>query len=80
MKQVTSKEKSIHGHAYEVVSTSESATKLNIRESEMDKRATHAVKVAVEKAKICNKPVARYDAVKKIPYLEYADGRKKYAE
>ncbi|WP_215904936.1 MULTISPECIES: hypothetical protein [Treponema] len=31
----------------------------------MDKRAAYAVKAAIKKAKVCKKPVAKYDAVQK---------------
>lgn len=44
----------------------------------MDARARQAVKVAIEKAKFCKKPVARYDIETKRAYIEYADGTRKY--
>ena len=34
-------------------------------DSEMDKRAAYAVKAAIKKAKVCKKPVAKYDVVQK---------------
>ena len=43
-------------------------------EIEMDKRAKQAVKVAVEKAEFCKKPVAKYDFETKTAYLLYPDG------
>jgi hypothetical protein len=46
----------------------------------MDKRAVQAVKSAVNKAKICKKPVAKYDKVAKKAYIQYSDGVKKYVE
>jgi len=49
-------------------------------DAEMDKRAVEAVKAAIAKAKICGKPIARYDADKKKAYIEYADGGRKYFE
>ena len=45
---------------------------------EMDARARQAVKVAIEKAKFCKKPVARYDTETKRAYIEYANGERKY--
>lgn len=48
------------------------------RDAEMDKRAVAAVKAVIEKAKICKKPIARYDTSSKKAYIEYADGRRKY--
>ena len=47
-------------------------------DAEMDSRAQAAVRSAISKAKICKKPVAKYDAVAKKAYVEYADGEKKY--
>lgn len=44
----------------------------------MDKRAAYAVKAAIKKAKVCKKPIAKYDAVQKKAYIEYANGTKKY--
>lgn len=48
------------------------------RDVEMDNRATAAVRSAIDKAKVCKKPVAKYDPVEKKAYVEYADGVKKY--
>ena len=47
---------------------------------EMDKRAVAAVHSAIDKAKICKKPVARYDIATKRAFVEYADGRIQYVE
>ena len=49
-------------------------------DSEMDERAVEAVKAAINKAKICKKPIAGYDKEKKRAYVEYANGERKYAE
>lgn len=49
-------------------------------DKEMDRRATYAVKAAISKAKVCNRPIAKYDDVKKKAYLEYVDGRREYAD
>ena len=48
--------------------------------NEMDERAVEAVKAAINKAKICKKPIAGYDKEKKRAYVEYANGERKYAE
>lgn len=45
-------------------------------DAEMDARAKHAVKTAVDKAKFCGKPVAKYDVKEKKAYLQYPDGRR----
>ncbi len=47
---------------------------------QMDIRGKMAVKAAIEKARICKKPIAKYDKVTKRAYLEYANGEKKYAD
>ena len=46
----------------------------------MDARATEAVKAAINKAKICKKPVAGYDKENKVAYIEYANVERKYAK
>ena len=47
-------------------------------DAEMDSRATAAVRSALDRAKVCKKPIAKYDTVTKRAYVEYADGEKKY--
>lgn len=64
MKQVTVK----IGNVDTVVTVVDSKSKkqiLTANDIEMDTRAEKAVKAAIQKAKICNKPVARYDAASK---------------
>jgi hypothetical protein len=39
-----------------------------------------AVKLELKKKKILGLPIAKYGAKRKKAYLEYADGRKEYAE
>ena len=51
-----------------------------VSDTEMDERAVEAVKAAINKAKICKKPIAGYDKEKKRAYVEYANGERKYAE
>ncbi|MDD6796691.1 MAG: hypothetical protein PUE71_00190 [Clostridia bacterium] len=60
--------------------TLESQGIITVSEAEMDARAQEAIKIAVKRAKICNKPVAVYDKSTKKTYLEYADGERKYVE
>ena len=47
---------------------------------EMDKRAVAAVQSAIDKAKMCKKPVARYDVATKRAFVEYADGKIQYVD
>ena len=47
-------------------------------DAEMDKRAIAAVRSAIIKAKVCNKPIAKYDIKTQKTYLDYPDGSRKY--
>ena len=51
---------------------------LTENDKEMDYRARKAVEMAIEKARICKKPIARYDAETKRAYLEYPNGEREY--
>lgn len=53
---------------------------LDIEDQDMDKRAVAAVKSAINKAKVCNKPIAKYDARRKQAYVLMPDGEKKYVQ
>ena len=69
------------GRIIKVVSREEEKSTLtDYQISEMDERAVEAVKAAINKAKICKKPIAGYDKEKKRAYVEYANGERKYAE
>ncbi len=63
----------------EVINTNDQTKYISESDAEMDARASYAVKAAIQKAKICKKPVAKYDKVNKRAYLEYANGERKYA-
>ena len=67
------------GKVIKVVSQEEKST-LTVSDNEMDKRAVEAGKAAIDKAKICKKPIAGYDKEKKLAYVEYANGERKYAK
>ena len=51
---------------------------LTLSDAEMNNRAKAAVKAAIDKAKLCKKPVAKYDSASGRAYVEYASGEKKY--
>ena len=68
------------GIVIKVVSQEEEKSTLTVSDNEMDKRAVEAVKAAINKAKICKKPIAGYDKEKKLAYVEYANGERKYAK
>ena len=68
------------GRVIKVVSKEEEKNILTVSDNEMDERAVEAVKAAINKAKICKKPIAGYDKEKKLAYVEYANGERKYAK
>lgn len=49
-------------------------------DAEMDRRVVAAVRSAIDKAKVCNKPVAKYDIKSKRAFMEYADGTIQYVD
>ena len=57
-----------------------SVDELTPEDKELDERASAAVKSAIKKAKICKKPIAKYDSRKKKAYLKMPNGEKKYAK
>lgn len=61
-----------------VVSADSTYVTISSNEAEMDTRAKEAVKSAIHKAKICKKPIARYDRVTQKAYIETEDGKKTY--
>ena len=61
-----------------VVHASNQGYPITEHDAEMDVRATQAVKAALTKAKVCNKPIAKYDFDAKRAYVEYANGERKY--
>ncbi|MCC8015552.1 MAG: hypothetical protein LIO87_10215 [Eubacterium sp.] len=63
-----------------VVEPEERDEYLSDSDREMEARARQAVKAAIEKAKFCKKPIARYDLAARKPYIEYPDGEKRYAD
>lgn len=66
------------GKVIKVMKSPEEKDVITVQDAEMDARAKQAVRVAVEKAEFCKKPIAKYDKVLKKAYVEYADGIKKY--
>lgn len=61
-----------------IVSAEGSETAITPNDAEMDARAKEAVKSAINRAKTCKKPVARYDRESKKAYIETANGDKIY--
>ena len=72
--------KSKSGRKIKVIEISEHSNFISDNDEEMDARALEAVRVAVSKAKFCQKPIARYDTKIKRVYVEYADGERRYVD
>ena len=68
------------GKTIKVITEKEKNSVLTDSDSEMAIRAVEAVKAAINRAKICKKPVAGYDKEKNAAYIEYANGERKYAK
>ena len=68
------------GKIINVVSREEESKTLTLSDREMDARAVEAVKAAINKARVCKKPIAGYDKENKQAYIEYANGDIKYAK
>ena len=65
--------KKIGEYTVKVIEPEERDRYLTDSDKEMDLRATAAVEAAINRAKICKKPIARYDVEKKAAYIEYPE-------
>ena len=70
----------INGMAVKVIDNTEKQDHLSQEDKDMDIRAKEAVKAALEKAKVCKKPIAHYDIETKRAYIEDAEGNRRYVE
>lgn len=70
----------IHRKKYTVIKTDNLKKYISESDAEMDRRAVAAVRAAIEKAKVCGKPIARYDKDLQRAYLEYPDEHREYAD
>lgn len=52
--------------------------RINVITNNQSGKIIKVVKAAINKAKICKKPIAGYDKEKKRAYVEYANGERKY--
>ena len=69
-----------NGYKIKVISSADQRISISDTDADMDKRVKQAVKAAIDKAHICNKPIARYDFKTQKAYIEYTDGNKKYVK
>lgn len=53
---------------------------ISSNDAEMDRRAEAAVQSAIDRARICQKPIAGYDVATKRAFVEYADGSIQYVD
>ncbi|WP_295095244.1 hypothetical protein [Ruminococcus sp.] len=70
----------INGRTIKVIDNTEKQNVLSQEDEDMDFRAKEAVKAALAKAKVCKKPIARYDLKAKRAYIEDAKGNIKYVK
>ena len=70
----------LNGMKIKVIDAQEKDAYLTRDDIDMDIRAKAAVKAALNKAKICGKPIARYDMLTKRAYIENADGTIRFVE
>lgn len=61
-----------------VVDADSVASDLTPEDAEMDYRAREAVAAAIHRAKVCKKPIARYDPKSKQVYVEMPNGERIY--
>ena len=61
-----------------IISPDNVGNSITEHDKEMDKRARAAVKSALEKAAVCQKPIAKYDLEKRQAYIEYPNGDREY--
>lgn len=64
----------LNGMTIKVIDAQEKDAFLTQDDKDMDIRAIEAVRAALNKAKICGNPIARYDIVAHRAYIENADG------
>jgi hypothetical protein len=62
-----------------MLETNELDSTCGISDEELTERFKEAIRIDNEIKKIKGVPIAGYDTEKKIAYLEYPDGRRKYA-
>lgn len=68
------------GKTIKVIPKSEMDSNLTPSDKEMDLRALEAVEAALNRAKICKKPIAGYDKQNKLAYIEYPNKSRKYMQ
>ncbi len=66
----------VGNHTVKVVDSNES--NVSPEDKAMDKRVTAAVRSAINKANVCDKPIAKYDLRSKKAFVEQTNGEKKY--
>ncbi len=66
----------VGNHIVNVIDSNES--NISPEDKAMDKRVTAAVRSAINKAIVCDKPIAKYDLRSKKAFVEQPNGEKKH--
>lgn len=66
--------------ADEKVTANELDSTCGVSDEELTKRFNESIRIENEISRIKGAPIAKYDAQKKLAYLEYPDGRIEYAK
>ena len=69
-----------YGRRFNLCRTPKHGSNTLLAEARMTRSFERAVSFAVRDAHASGKPVARYDRVLAVPYLEFPDGRKVYKD
>lgn len=69
-----SKTLKINNRTIKVISPEMQESSITAEDADMDNRAKNAVRAAINRAQVCKKPIARYDAKTKKVYIENANG------
>lgn len=68
------------GNGMESIEENELDSTCGISDDELTRRFREAVRIENEARKVVGSPISRYDLETKKSYIEYADGRREYAE
>ena len=70
----------VNNRTVKVILPEQKAAALSDSDKNMDMRVKSAVAAAVNKAIVCQKPIAKYDVKSQKAYIEYTDGKIKYVK
>ncbi len=70
----------VNNRTIKVILPEQKSEVLSESDKNMDMRVKSAVAAAVNKAIVCQKPIAKYDFKSQKAYIEYTDGKIKYVK